>query len=301
MKTQTYPVWALEPNQLVRPGKAQILLILLWTSIAILIGELGTFSIPFVEQASLFWLAMVFQTVGGLWFGGLGILSAIIFPFVSNALGGFPWPQNIAWIAGNFIQGGLLRFYFQSKGWDPSLPTGKEMWAFIFIGAILSNVLGGLVTMIILGMTSFGLPWSKSLSYCAVSIIGNSLPCILLGIPMLKIFSPLVVTSPFFFPRLWMTPKPSDRTTPSFGDLPVTLKLMTGFFVGGFLPMAILAAVSISEDERQYNFFLILGLFLCITLSGAISKHIQTSLTRINNRIQEIGQGDFKKEFQLQN
>jgi hypothetical protein len=110
LKIQTSPIWALEPGQGARPGKAPVLLILLWTSIALLVGELGSFSIPFVGQASLFWPAMVFQTVGGLWFGGLGILSAMIFPLVSNALSGFPWPQNIAWMAGNFIQGGLLRF-----------------------------------------------------------------------------------------------------------------------------------------------------------------------------------------------
>ena len=154
----------MEPGQGVRPGKAQIILILLWTSIAMLVGELGTFSIPFVEKASLFWPAMVFQTVGGLWFGGLGILSAMIFPLVSNALGGFPWPQNLAWISGNFIQGGLLRFYFQYRGWDPSLPTGKEIRGFILIGAILSNVLGVLVTMILLSLTPYGLPWSESLT-----------------------------------------------------------------------------------------------------------------------------------------
>jgi len=266
-----------------------------------LVGELGTFSIPFVEQASLFWPAMVFQTVGGLWFGGLGILSAMIFPLVSNALGGFPWPQNLAWISGNLIQGGLLRFYFQTKGWDPSLPTGKEIWGFIGIGAILSNVLGVLVTMVLLSLTPYGLPWSKSLTYCATSIIGNGLPCILLGIPMLKIFSPLVVNSPLFFPRLWLTQRSPDSAPLSFGDFPIALKLMIGFFAGGFFPMAVLAAFSVSEDERQFNVFLILGLFLCIILSGVIANHINTPLNRIRERLRQIGDGDFKKDFKIEN
>jgi len=266
-----------------------------------LVGELGTFSIPLVEQASLFWPAMVFQTVGGLWFGGPGILSAMIFPLVSNALGGFPWPQNIAWISGNFIQGGLLRFYFQYKGWDPSLPTRKEIWGFIWIGAIISNVLGVLVTMAILGLTPYGLPWSRSLTYCATSIIGNGLPCILLGIPMLKIFSPLVINSPLFFPRLWRAKRAPDPTPLSFGDFPMVLKLMIGFFAGGFFPMAVLAAFSVSEDERQFNVFLILGLFLCIILSGAIANHINTPLNRIKERLRQIGDGDFKKDFKIEN
>ncbi len=291
----------MEPGQGVRPGKAQIILILLWTGIAMLVGELGTFSIPLVEKASLFWPAMVFQTVGGLWFGGLGILSAMIFPLVSNALGGFPWPQNLAWISGNFIQGGLLRFYFQYRGWDPSLPTGKEIRGFILIGAILSNVLGVLVTMILLGLTPYGLPWSQSLSYCATSIIGNGLPCILLGIPLLKFFSPLVITSPFFFPRLWLTKRSPDPMPLSFGDFPIVLKLIIGFFAGGFFPLAILAAFSVSEEERQFNVFLILGLFLCILLSGVIANHINTPLNRIKERLRQIGAGDFKKEFKIKN
>lgn len=296
----SHPVWTLEPNQGVRPGKAQFLLILLWTCIAMLVGELGTFSISLVEQASLFWPAMVFQTVGGLWFGGLGILSALAFPLISNALGGFSWIQNITWISGNFIQGGLLRFYFQYKGWDPSLPTRKEIWGFIWIGAILSNFLGVLVTMTLLGLTPYGLPWSRTVTYCVTSIIGNGLPCILLGIPMLKIFSPLISPSPFFFPRIWLAKKSPDPTPPSFRDLPMVLKLMIGFFAGGFLPMAILAAFSVSENERQYNVLLILGLFLCIILSGAIANHINTPLNRIKERLRQIGEGEFKKDFKIE-
>lgn len=291
----------MEPGRGVRPGKAQILLILLWSSIAVLVGELGTFSIPLVEQASLFWPAMVFQTVGGLWFGGPGILAAMIFPLVSNALGGFPWPQNLAWISGNFIQGSLLRFCFQYKGWDPSLPTGREIWAFILIGAVLSNVLGVLATMILLGLTPYGLPWSESLRYGATSIVGNGLPCILLGIPLLRFFSPLVIPSPFFFPRLWLTKRSPEPTPLSFGDFPIVMKLMLGFFAGGFFPMAILAAFSVSEKERQFNVFLILGLFLSILLSGVIANHINTPLNRIKERLRQIGDGDFKRNFKIRN
>lgn len=243
---------------------------------------------------------MVFQTVGGLWFGGLGILSAMIFPLVSNALGGFPWSQNLAWIAGNFIQGGLVRFYFQYKGWDPSLPTGKEIWGFILVGAVLSNVLGVLVTMIILGLTPYGLPWSRSLTYCATSIVGNGLPCILLGIPLLNYFSPLVTSSPLFFPRIWLAKSSPDPTPVSFADFPIVLKLMIGFFAGGFFPLAILAAFSVSEDERPFNVFLILGLFLCILLSGVIANHINTPLNRIKERLRQIGAGDFKKDFKIE-
>jgi HD-GYP domain-containing protein (c-di-GMP phosphodiesterase class II) len=300
METQNHSPWILKPGQGVGPGKAQILLLLLWTSIAMLIGELGTFSIPFIQQASLFWPAMVFQTVGGMWFGGLGILSAVTFPLISNALGGFSWVQNLAWIPGNLIQGSLLRFYFQYRGWDPSLPTRREIWGFIGVGAILSNFIGVLFTMVILSFTSYGLSWFGTLTYCATSIIGNGLPCILLGIPMLKIFSPLISPSPFFFPRLWQTPKAFTLSPGSFGDLPIVLKLIIGFFAGGFLPMAILAAFSVSEDERQFNVFLVLGLFLCIILSGAIANHINTPLSRIKERLREIGAGEFNKAFKIE-
>ncbi|MBA4422322.1 MAG: hypothetical protein C0390_04360 [Syntrophus sp. (in: bacteria)] len=301
MKTQTPSIWIVEPETKAEPGKLQILLLLLWASIAMLVGELGTFSIPLVGQASLFWPAMVFQTVGGLWFGGPGIILAMVFPLISNALGGFSWAQNLAWIPGNLIQGSLLRLYFQSRGWDPALPSPKEVWGFIWIGAILSNVIGVAVTMTLLSFTPYGLSWSGSLTYCAIAIIGNGLPCILLGIPMLRIFSPLICHSPFFFPELWKINRAASPTPRSFGDFPIVIKLIIGFFVGGFLPMAILAAFSVSENERQYNVFLILGLFLCIILSGAIAKHIYTSLNRINNRLREIGEGDFKKEFQILN
>ncbi len=266
-----------------------------------LVGELGTFSLPVIERASLFWPAMVFQCVGGLWFGGPGILAAAIFPLISNALGGYSWAHNLAWIPGNLIQGGLLRLYFQYKRWDPGLPTGKELRGFIGVGAVLSNVLGVLTTMTILGLTVYRLNWSQTLTYCATSVIGNGLPCILLGIPMLKIFSPLITPSPFFFPRLWKTRRAFDVTSHSFGDFPIVLKLIIGFFAGGFLPMAILAGFSVSKDERHLNVLLILGLFMCIILSGAIAKHINTPLNQIKDRLREIGEGVFNKAFSVKN
>ena len=299
MNTKASSVWALEFGKSRWPGAPQIILLILWTGIGLLVGELGTFSIPLVEQASLFWPAMVFQTVGGLWFGGLGVLSAVIFPLISNTLGGFSWPQNLAWISGNLIQGGLIRFYFQYKGWDPSLPSRKEIIGFIGVGAVASNVLGVLTTMTILRLTSHGLLWPEGLTYSATAIIGNGLPCILLGIPMLKIFSPLITQSPFFFPRFWRVRKPSNPTPLAFRDLPLALKLLIGFFIGGFLPMAILALFSVSEDERQFNVFLLLCLFLCIILSGVLAKQLNTPLVRIRQRLREIGGGDFKKAFQL--
>lgn len=299
LNATAHSVWALEPGRTGWPGQPQIIVLILWTGMGLLVGELGSFSIPLVEQASLFWPAMVFQTVGGVWFGGLGVLSAVTFPLFSNALGGFSWPQNLAWIAGNLVQGGLVRFYFQYKGWDPSLPTRREIWGFIGVGAVASNVLGVLITMTILGLTPYGLPWSKVLTYSATAIIGNGLPCVLLGIPMLKVFSPLITQSPFFFPRFWRVKKVTYPTPRAFRDLPMALKLLIGFITGGFLPMAILAHFSISEDERQFNVFLILGLFLGIILSGALAKHINTPLALIRERLREIGEGDFKKAFQL--
>lgn len=301
MKKQSPSIWTLEPEAKAGPGKPQILLLLFWTSVAMLVGELGTFSFPLMEKASLFWPAMVFQTIGGLWFGGPGILSAMVFPLISNALGGFSWVQNVAWIPGNLIQASLLRLYFQKKGWDPSLPSQKEIWGFIGIGAILSNVLGVGVTMTLVDLTPYGLSWSGSLLYCTITIVGNGLPCILLGIPMLRIFSPLICQSPFFFPDLWKVKKTAIPPPRSFDDFPIAMKLFMGFFAGGFLPMAILTAFSVSEEERQYNVFLILGLFFCLILSGAIARHINTPLNRIKNRLREIGEGDFKKEFLIEN
>ena len=87
----------------------------------------------------------------------------------------------------------------------------------------------------------------------------------------------------------------------SFGDFPIVLKLMLGFFAGGFFPLAILAAFSVSEEERQFNVFLILGLFLCILLSGVIANQINTPLNRIKERLRQIGAGDFKKDFKIKN
>ena len=56
-----------------------------------------------------------------------------------------------------------------------------------------------------------------------------------------------------------------------------------------------------SEEERQFNVFLILGLFLCILLSGVIANHINTPLNRVKERLRQIGAGDFKKEFKIKN
>jgi HD-GYP domain-containing protein (c-di-GMP phosphodiesterase class II) len=64
--------------------------------------------------------------------------------------------------------------------------------------------------------------------------------------------------------------------------------------------MAILAAFSVSEEERQFNVFLILGLFLCILLSGLIANQINTPLNRIKERLRQIGAGDFKKDFRIE-
>jgi HD-GYP domain-containing protein (c-di-GMP phosphodiesterase class II) len=266
---------------------------------ALIVGVLGTFSLPIVAHISMFWPATVFQVVGGLWFGGWGMVMAVLFPLFSNAIGGVAFNYNLAMIPANLIQGGLTRICFQHQKWDPSLPSLRVTLAFVVLGPLLSNLLGAL-SFILISQLMDPKMGPEHWGVFSTWVLGNSLPRIFLGIPLLKIFSPLVIRSGLFFPRMWRAPKSLPVTAHFFRDVPLAVKFLIGLLVAGFLPMALLAAFSVSEQERHLNVFLTLGLFLCITLAGGFARTIQSSMDRILKRLKEIGEGDFREELRIQ-
>ena len=63
----------------------------------IILGTLGTWSVPLGHGISAFWPAFVVQATGGAWFGGWGVLAAVLFPIFTNVAESF-WPRGASFL-----------------------------------------------------------------------------------------------------------------------------------------------------------------------------------------------------------
>ena len=96
--------WTILPED--RPGPAPqhffalVLLVLLGT----VMGTLGTFGLPVGHNVSVFWPAMTLQAVGGLWFGGWGVLGGALFALLSNLITGGSLANLWGFIPSNIVQ-----------------------------------------------------------------------------------------------------------------------------------------------------------------------------------------------------
>ncbi len=197
MATGAASVWEPVPGEHRSPNVVHVVIMALFIGIGIVVGTLGSLAIP-IGFVSLFWPGQAVQALGGVWFGGWGVIAGMFFPFISNALSGSaPIPISAAYLPANFLQGFLAAAGFRWLKADPRLVTVKDWLVWIILGVLVANFLGAFWGTYVL--TWFGLITEAARPTALLGwFIGNTVPSLIFGSILLKFVSPMIVRTPVF-------------------------------------------------------------------------------------------------------
>lgn len=195
-------IWTLAPGERRSPGIIHVVMTALFIGIGIVVGTLGSLAIP-IGFVSAFWPGQAVQAVGGIWFGGWGVIAGMFFPFISNAMSGSaPIPVSAAYLPANFLQGFLAAVAFRYLKADPRLQTARDWVIWIVVGVLLANFLGafwGTYVLVWFGLITSGAQLTALLGW----LIGNTIPSLIFGSIVLKYVSPMVIRSKAFVKSWW--------------------------------------------------------------------------------------------------
>ncbi len=169
-----------------------IIITLVLIGAGILLGTLGTFSLPIGRGISQFWPGIVVQVEGGIWFGAWGgLISAVTFPIFTNLLTGGTVSNVLGFIPANCAQGMVPCWAYRHFGVSPEAPGRRGFLFYVCWAAVLPSLAGALLG--VGALAAFGevrsgtdfwyLTWNWALA--------NSLGSIVLGWPMLKVLTPI--------------------------------------------------------------------------------------------------------------
>jgi serine phosphatase RsbU (regulator of sigma subunit) len=295
--------WSPGSQDCLKPGLPHFCSFLVLSLVGTIVGTLGLVSSSSNPNLSNCWPAMTLQAAGGIWFGGWGVLSAGIFGVVSELLNHGNTFFTLAFIPVNLVQGFLPAWAFRHWRIHPSLPRPRDLGFFVFWCAILTN----LVSASLLALVQVGsgrLPVSSLGSLYLEWMVGNALPCLVLGIPLLRAVSPHLVGSPFFC-KGWWGGSPPLRTHLRLRNWTVAARLLMDFAVAGVVPILIVCiAESLTlESDRLPNAPLIslmfnASVFLCLIVSGFAAQKLKARVGQLAEGANRLGEGDLSYRIQ---
>jgi sigma-B regulation protein RsbU (phosphoserine phosphatase) len=171
---------------------------------------------------------------------------------------------------------------------------------FIAVGVLLSNVLGALLGMGALLAGGELKHLADVLPFFFSWVMGNGLPCLVLGVPLLQALSPLVMDSPFFCKQWWGGSRPLRWSGSRLEDLPIAARLVLGFSIAGVLPILIVAAtetvllpdIADRISDLVLPVMLNLSIFLSLIVSGRVAQSISRRVGVLTEGAQHLGGGD---------
>ena len=174
-----------------------------WIGLCIVVGTYGSLALPIGGYVSGFWPAMALQAIGAIWFGWWGVIAAILFPLVSDAIGeALPVYVAATLAPANFFQAWIPGFVFRKLNLDPAVKDRKSLiWWIILV--IIANLVGAT-----LGTTAFVLwgliTWESQPLFWAGWFVGNTWPAIVFGPIILRVVTPFVErTRAYVYPEWW--------------------------------------------------------------------------------------------------
>lgn len=208
MKDETnHSIWELKSDEIRSIGLMHFVVLGILIIVGIILGTYGSLSVPIeVKQylhVSGFWPGQTVQSVGSIWFGIWGILASVLFPFVSNIIGGQGGGIiSIAFLPANLIQGLLAGWAFRFFKADPGLRDLKSWIIWVLFGCILANLLGAAwgTTMLVY---SGAIPQESQITAFIGWVIGNTFPTLVFGSILMWLGSPLVVKLKVFCKGYW--------------------------------------------------------------------------------------------------
>ena len=268
----------------------------------ILLGTLGTFSLPIGRGVSQFWPGIVVQVDGGIWFGAWGALAATIFPVFTNILTGGSIANVVGFLPANFAQGMLPCWAYRRFGMEPDAPGWRGFRFYVIWGALLPSLAGaglGIAALAAFGEVAGG---ADFLYLAGIWAIANALGSLVLGWPMLRVLTPILREAGLLVPGYWElagTPaRPRARARRRADDLSIRVKLVLGLGAVGVLPFVALSALEISqrgghlpEGVNLFAFFVSLGLLLSLLAAGVLARLIVQPLRDLQQGVEDLMAG----------
>jgi len=195
-------VWDIAADESRSVTFLHVLVMLILIAIGFILGALGSIVFPLAFGVNYFWIGIVVQQVGSIWFGGWGIIASTIFPFLSNGIAGTPWYISAAYIPANALQAFLPAWVFRQFKADPALTSLRD-YTLLLAAMIVSSGFGALWSSLVL-VRSFDLLEIESLPlYIWGWFGGNVVAGLVLNFLLLKTLSPVVVRTLAFVKRWW--------------------------------------------------------------------------------------------------
>lgn len=156
-----------------------------------LLGTLGSFSTPIGSGVSQFWPGAMVQAVGGVWFGGWGVLAGTIFPIFTNLLTGGTLVNVFGFIPANFVQGLIPALAFRRFHMSPRIPGRRGLVFYVVWGGLVPNAVGAVLggaALVLFGEAELLRDFPRLACTWALA---NTFSSVLLGIPTLRVLTPL--------------------------------------------------------------------------------------------------------------
>jgi serine phosphatase RsbU (regulator of sigma subunit) len=242
-------VWDLPPGMDAAVGWRHGGVLFSVVAIGTVVGVLGTLTFPVGETPTGFAPTAAIQVVTGIWFGGWGVLAGTIFPALVRWLTGVE--HVLRGVPGDLVLSGTAAVWFRVYRRDPRLLRRSDRLAFLAVGVGAANLLAALVTVSYFDPAA-GVPASPRvwLARCAAWFFSGALPCLILGLPLLRTLSPVVVRSRLFCRGWWVSSRSAGPSLRPFRHQPIIVKMLLGLGAAGFLPLLLVVAVNLWDDYR---------------------------------------------------
>lgn len=172
---------------------SRFVLMCIAASLVALLAYFAAITVTFIPGVAALYPAAAFEAAFGCWFGLWGAIASYVGLLIAGSAGGwFPIQAGILLSLSDFLLA-FAPFLFVRYGFfDPSLPDGKHAFRFWVIALLFGSLPGSLlynyVNMqlgAIAGWTSF---WVGVVGWN----IGNAVVLAALGIPLLRIGTPIM-------------------------------------------------------------------------------------------------------------
>jgi len=204
-------IWEVPPSDGKKPGWVHLLIFFVLIFLGTLLGSLSSLSFRITTAinpngpaygVNYFWLGIVVQQVGSIWYGAWGVLAGVIFPFISNSATQASLLITAAYFPANFVQSFLPAFIFRRLKLNPKLEDGRD-FLYLFLTMLVSSLFGALWSVFILVIVLGRLEWSDALLNFFGWFGGNLVAGIIFNYFLLKALSQRVINSNGFVRRWW--------------------------------------------------------------------------------------------------
>ena len=260
----------------------------------LILGSLATIAVPIGHGISGFWTALVVQVVGGIWFGGWGVLAAGLFPICSNMVVHVGLNSILGFTPANFCNAFIPAWAFRHFSVNPAIPGRKELLFYLVWGAVVPAVVGGMLSsalLVFLGEAR----WENYPILVVKWAVPNSLLSIVIVMPVLRELTPLWRDLGVLVSGWWVIKQSDGHRFPRhFKDMPIQLKLILSMCAAGLGPLLVLSLLELIKNGGHTSPGNLTPLFLTISLAtmvlavGFLSRQTVQPLKELQKQLESL-------------